>query len=60
MVTREIEQLDAILDRMAKGIRNSTLDSAAKVAELYGAPPEAVEHILKLKGEEKSHADPAE
>jgi hypothetical protein len=53
MVAREIEHLDAILSQLATDVRNSTIESAAAVAELYGAPPEAVEHILKLKGEER-------
>lgn len=35
---------------LADKVCNSTLEAAAKVAKLYGAPDEAVRRILMLKG----------
>lgn len=45
------DDIDAILTKLQRNTRNSTLDTAARVAALYGAPEEAVKHILMLKSE---------
>lgn len=42
--------LDDIMSDLAVSSRNHALDAAAKVARLYGAPEEACERILMLKG----------
>lgn len=41
--------VDETLSNLIVKTRNSTLDTAAKVAALYGASAEVVEHILMLK-----------
>jgi hypothetical protein len=47
------EELDTILTSMVRNVRNDTLEIAAKVASLYGAPAEACQRILMLKADEK-------
>ena len=42
--------IDRVLDDLALSVRNNTVDGAAQVAALYGAPKEAVDAILRLKG----------
>lgn len=39
-----------ICDDLAISARNSALEAASRVARLYGAPEEACQHILMLKG----------
>lgn len=48
MVTQD--EIDQILTRMSISVRNNTLETAARVARLYGAPEEACERILMLRG----------
>jgi hypothetical protein len=48
-MAKATQSTDDILRDMAQGIRNSTLDAAAKVAAMYGAPQEAIEKMLQLK-----------
>lgn len=50
--TRELV-VDDVLANLIVKTRNSTLDTAAKVAALYGASAEVVEHILMLKATPK-------
>jgi hypothetical protein len=42
--------MEEIINDLAVSSRNSALEAAAKVARLYGAPEEACERILLLKG----------
>jgi hypothetical protein len=49
-------QIEDILNDIAVNSRNSALEAAAKVAKLYGAPDEACERILMLKGNTKEPA----
>jgi hypothetical protein len=48
MSAREVIIDDVLADLIVK-TRNSTLETAAKVAKLYGASDEVIEHILMLK-----------
>jgi hypothetical protein len=48
--------IDTILHDLTVRVRNNTLETAAKVAALYGASDEAVKHILMLRGEEETRA----
>ena len=41
--------VDLVLDKLTINVRNNTVDTAAKVAALYGAPKEVVDAILRLK-----------
>jgi hypothetical protein len=41
--------IDRAITKLSLDVRCSTLDIAAKVAKLYGASDEVVEHILMLK-----------
>lgn len=41
--------IDDVIDNLASNVRKSTLDAAAKVAALYGAPQDAIDAILRLK-----------
>jgi hypothetical protein len=50
------DDIEEILTILAIRSRNSALDAAARVAKLYGAPEEACERILMLKGREKEAA----
>lgn len=45
--------IDDVLDKLVTNTRNSTVETAAKVAKLYGASDEVVEHILMLKNIEQ-------
>lgn len=42
--------IETIVHDLAIASRNSALDAASKVAKLYGAPEEACQRILMLKG----------
>lgn len=53
MSDRSIEE---ICNDLALSSRNRALEAAAKVAQLYGAPDEAVRRILMLKGKEREAA----
>jgi hypothetical protein len=46
--------IDAILNQLADTTQNKTVEAAAQVAKLYGAPDEAVQAILRLKTKEKA------
>jgi hypothetical protein len=46
--------IDDVLANLIDKVRNNTLDTAAKIAALYGASAEVVEHILMLKEVPKS------
>jgi hypothetical protein len=43
------EIVTAVIDDVVIMTRNNTLETAAKVAKLYGASDEVVEHILMLR-----------
>ena len=53
-MTAPTEFLDEVLTKLIAKTRDSTLDTAAKVAALYGASNEVVEHILMLKNPPKA------
>lgn len=53
MSERTIEE---IITDLTIHVRNSTLETAAKVARLHGAPEVACECILMLKGKERADA----
>ena len=48
-MTKSPEEYDKIISDLAKNTQNATVDAAAKVAALYGAPPEAIAAILRLR-----------
>lgn len=48
-MTKTAEDFDRIISNLAKNTQNATVDAAAKVAALYGAPPEAIAAILRLR-----------
>lgn len=50
--------MEEIVNDLAVSSRNSALEAAAKVARLYGAPEEACERILMLKGKTKAEQTP--
>jgi hypothetical protein len=43
------EAMEGPMEELASRVRNSALESAARVAKLYGAPDEACRRILMLK-----------
>lgn len=43
------EAMEGPMEELAAKVRNSTLETAARVAKLYGAPDEACRRILMLK-----------
>ena len=52
--------IDEICHDLAVSSRNSALEAAAKVARLYGAPEEACQRILMLKGKIRKEPTDAE
>ena len=48
-VKQRADIIDEVLDKLTINVRHNSLDAAAKVAALYGAPKEAIDAILKLK-----------
>jgi hypothetical protein len=49
VMTAPVKETEQILAELVVKAQSATLEAAAKVAAIYGAPPEAIAAILRLK-----------